>query len=433
MSIGLVRRLHAILERRVPERWLFIQSGQNIRFMRLTPANQFVIWSGGALIACWGIAVTAVVLLNGMGPGSLRDQAQGEQAIHDDLLSAVIAERQHRADEALAARERLAAVLEQVSAMQSELLSIESRRLELELEFEVAQAKLRQAVEEREPTRAQIANLEADGRRSTVGVTELAGMLDLLSGALAETAAERDGFVAEAEEAARLASTLNTELGLMEGRSDGILQQVEDALAVSFERLDEGFQVPGLDPEALLDNVASAHSDEETLVTVQISTRGTQLVDGKMERANLILDKLDRINHYRMALDAIPLAMPVQDAFRYTSPFGPRWGREHQGLDMAGPVGTPIYATADGVVSFAGWQNGYGRIVIVQHEFGLETRYPHLNAIRTEVGQRVARGEQVGDMGSSGRSTGSHLHYEVRVDGEAVDPMSYIRAGRNLL
>ncbi|WP_415394054.1 M23 family metallopeptidase [Paracoccus sp. SJTW-4] len=100
---------------------------------------------------------------------------------------------------------------------------------------------------------------------------------------------------------------------------------------------------------------------------------------------------------------------------------------------MAGPVGTPVYATADGVVTFAGWQNGYGRIVIVQHPFGLETRYPHLNATRVKVGQTVARGDRVGDMGNSGRSTGPHLHYEVRVNGEAVDPMRYIRAGRDLL
>ena len=85
---------------------------------------------------------------------------------------------------------------------------------------------------------------------------------------------------------------------------------------------------------------------------------------------------------------------------------------------MAGPVGTPIYATADGVVTFAGWQNGYGRIIKVQHEFGIETRYPHLNAIRVEVGQRVSRGERIGDMGSSGRSTGPHLHYEVRRNGD---------------
>ena len=190
----------------------------------------------------------------------------------------------------------------------------------------------------------------------------------------------------------------------------------------------------GLDSEALLASVRDGHSaEEEALVPIAVSTMGMASLKDASVRANRILDGLDEINRYRLALESLPLAMPVQDAFRYTSPFGPRWGRMHEGVDMAGPVGTPVYATADGVVTFAGWQNGYGRIVIVRHPFGLETRYPHLNAIRVEVGQEVARGERVGDMGNSGRSTGSHLHYEVRVNGEAVDPMGYIRAGRDLL
>ena len=100
---------------------------------------------------------------------------------------------------------------------------------------------------------------------------------------------------------------------------------------------------------------------------------------------------------------------------------------------MAGPVGTPIYATGDGVVTFAGWQTGYGRVIKIQHEAGIETRYPHLNAMRAEVGQSVSRGARIGDMGNSGRSTGPHLHYEVRVNVEAIDPMIYIRAGQEAL
>ena len=165
----------------------------------------------------------------------------------------------------------------------------------------------------------------------------------------------------------------------------------------------------------------------------QVSTMGVKSADDGTVRANRILDRLDELNHHRVALEQVPLAMPVQDAFRCTSPFGPRWGRMHEGVDMAGPVGTPVHATADGVVSFAGWQNGYGRMVIVRHEFGFETRYPHPTVIRAEVGSRVARGEQVGDRGNSGRSTGPHLRYEVPANGEAVDSMTHIRAGRELL
>ncbi len=99
---------------------------------------------------------------------------------------------------------------------------------------------------------------------------------------------------------------------------------------------------------------------------------------------------------------------------------------------MAGSYGTPIYATADGVVTFAGWSNGYGRLIKIQHAFGIETRYGHLSQIRVDVGQKISRGDRIGDMGNSGRSTGTHLHYEVRLGGTAVNPMTFIKAANNV-
>ena len=88
--------------------------------------------------------------------------------------------------------------------------------------------------------------------------------------------------------------------------------------------------------------------------------------------------------------------------------------------------------TADGVVTFAGWQSGYGRLVKVRHDFGIETRYAHLSKINVKVGQRVSRGDRIGAMGNSGRSTGTHLHYEVRLGGKATNPMTYITAARDV-
>jgi murein DD-endopeptidase MepM/ murein hydrolase activator NlpD len=104
----------------------------------------------------------------------------------------------------------------------------------------------------------------------------------------------------------------------------------------------------------------------------------------------------------------------------------------HQGVDFAASVGTPLYATADGVVIHAGWGAGYGRLVKIQHEFGIETRYAHMSKMRVKVGQRVSRGDRIGDMGASGRVTGVHLHYEVRVGGKAVNPMIYIKAANDV-
>jgi murein DD-endopeptidase MepM/ murein hydrolase activator NlpD len=149
-------------------------------------------------------------------------------------------------------------------------------------------------------------------------------------------------------------------------------------------------------------------------------------------RASEVLEKLDELNLYRMAAEKTPFAVPVKAAFRFTSGFGPRWGRMHNGTDFAGAYGTPIYATADGTVVHAGVEGGFGRLVRIRHDFGIETYYAHLSKISVSVGQRVSRGDRIGDMGNSGRSTGTHLHYEVRHSGKPVNPMTYIKAARDV-
>jgi murein DD-endopeptidase MepM/ murein hydrolase activator NlpD len=154
--------------------------------------------------------------------------------------------------------------------------------------------------------------------------------------------------------------------------------------------------------------------------------------DPESLRANSVLEQLDRMNMYRIAAEQAPFSMPLKTSFRYTSPFGYRWGRAHEGIDMAGAYASPVYATADGVVVKAGVESGYGNLVRIKHACGLETRYGHLSGFHVEEGQRVSRGELIGDMGNTGRSTGTHLHYEIRVDGSAINPMIFIKAANNV-
>ncbi|MBX6350319.1 MAG: LysM peptidoglycan-binding domain-containing M23 family metallopeptidase [Clostridia bacterium] len=115
---------------------------------------------------------------------------------------------------------------------------------------------------------------------------------------------------------------------------------------------------------------------------------------------------------------------------RVTSGFGLRWGRSHEGLDIAAPRGAPIAAAAPGVVVFAGWRAGYGRTVVLQHSFGLTTLYAHASAILVRVGDAVAAGEPIARVGATGDATGPHLHFEVRVLGVPVDPAPLLTGGR---
>jgi len=156
--------------------------------------------------------------------------------------------------------------------------------------------------------------------------------------------------------------------------------------------------------------------------------------DAQFRALFLTWKKLDALEQ---TVISIPSMQPV-DKLLFTSSFGVRsdpfrgTAAMHAGVDIPGSVGTPIYATADGVISHAGRQGGYGNLVQINHGRGIETRYGHLSKILVADNSRVRRGQMIGLMGSTGRSTGSHLHYEVRVDGKAVNPIPFLQTGEYL-
>jgi murein DD-endopeptidase MepM/ murein hydrolase activator NlpD len=216
-------------------------------------------------------------------------------------------------------------------------------------------------------------------------------------------------------------------------RQDEMVDQLEQAVAMSFGPLEKLITSANLDVDSLIAKVRSSYSGQGggPLGTAVVSSRSFDdpALNTRFDR--LMLD-LDRMNLMRIAVERVPYAMPLQSAYRFTSGFGPRGRRLHAGIDLAGPSGTPIFGTAGGVVTSADRESGYGNVVRIQHEFGFETVYAHLSKIRVKVGQQVSRGVQIGDMGSTGRSTGSHLHYEVRVNGQPVNPMTYLEAAKDV-
>ncbi|WP_420863862.1 DUF5930 domain-containing protein [Algirhabdus cladophorae] len=421
----------------MPEKRLFLRSETETRFIRLKPLTQLVAWSGSALLVSWTIVATAILLMDSIGAGNFREQAKREQQTYQGRLNALAVERDSRASEALAAQERFTAALDQISVMQTQLLASEERRRELEKGMDAFQATLRSVAEERDAAEAELAELttqvEGDAsQRKVAKADDMERTLEFVTGALTSTARERDQVTADASQALDAADEIASRLRALEAKNNEIFQQLEEAMTVSVAPLDKMFRQAGLNTDNLLRQVKRGYSGQGgPLTPLSFSTRGSE-PDPDAERANGIISKLDRLNLYRIAAQKAPFALPIKDSFRYTSGFGPRWGRMHNGTDFAGAYGTPIYSTADGVVIHSGWSSGYGRLVKIQHEFGIETRYAHLARLRVKVGQRVSRGQRIGDMGNSGRSTGTHLHYEVRVGGKPVNPMIYIKAAKNV-
>ncbi len=152
-------------------------------------------------------------------------------------------------------------------------------------------------------------------------------------------------------------------------------------------------------------------------------------------RVNLARADADRLN---ATLVAVPVHKPVTGEIDKSSPFGIRMdpflheAAMHTGIDFRGEMGEPIHATAAGTVTIAGWTGGYGKMVEIDHGNGLATRYGHLSEIDVSAGQKIRIGEVVGKLGSTGRSTGPHLHYETRINGEPVNPQKFLDAGDKL-
>jgi murein DD-endopeptidase MepM/ murein hydrolase activator NlpD len=431
-------RLHTALERRLPEQRLFLRSDTETRFIRLRPATQAIVLAGTSIVLAWSIVATAVLLMDSIGSGGAREQSRRELATYESRIDALSGERDQRAEEATAAQERFAIALEQVSNMQSKLLASEERRKELETGIGVIQTTLRRTMTERDGARTQVADLTAQmtgtGTNLAKGGTSVEDMtetLDFVTAALGRTAGERDAIAKSADQAAADAEETAYEMKLLEEKHDEIFTQLEEAVTVSMAPLDSMFNSVGLDPDDLLDQVRRGYSG----VGGPLGPLLPPVVGGEdpdSARAGKILEGLDRMNLYRIAVEKTPLAMPLKTSFRYTSNFGRRWNRAHEGIDMAGATGSPVYATAEGTVVYAGWQNGYGKLIRIKHDFGIETRFAHLSDIKVSVGQKVSRGDRIGDMGNTGRSTGPHLHYEVRTNGTATNPMTFMKAANNV-
>ena len=439
LTRSLLAKAHAAIERTFPEQRLFLRSDTETRFIRLSPLTQFVGVTGSAMLLGWTIVSSAILLMHSLGAGDLREQALREQAIYEARLNELASERDARAREASAAQERFAVALAEVSAMQSRLLDSEDRRKELETGIDVIAGTLRDAMQDRDAARREVETLVAELAETEAEQPEVARLedlettLDFMTSALGELAVKRDEMSEFVSEAEHFLDRAALDQKLEEQRNERIFSQIEEAVTTSLTPIDEMFSAVGLPTDSIIEQVRRSYSGQGGPMTpIVFSTSGDSEPDPVTTRANEVLGQLDALNLYRIAAEKLPFGFPVRGSYRSTSGFGPRWGRMHEGHDWAGPVGTAIHATADGVVVQASRQGGYGNLIKIRHDFGFETRYAHLSRFRVKVGERVSRGQRIGDMGNTGRSTGSHLHYEIRIGGTAINPMKYIKAARDV-
>jgi murein DD-endopeptidase MepM/ murein hydrolase activator NlpD len=376
------------------------------RQLRLGPIAFWVTVGSLVIMACWTI-VTATYF-----------------AFRDDVLTSLIA---RQAEMQFGYEDRIAELRAQVDRMSSRQLLDQEQ-----FEHKLDQILRRQTMlEQRANTLSTLPDLgitgaiRPTGRSERPGLTRPAPIND--KSAPPTAASGRKAAIGNVEGVlARLAAALDR----VEVEQSATLAAVESSYDMRARRM------RGILTELGIDAGKSAPSTEAgatggPFVAARLRSDSSPF-ERQLHRIGLARAHVDQLNR---TLGNVPVRRPVTGEIDASSGFGMRIDpflkspAMHTGLDMRGEPGDPVRATANGTVTFAGWQGGYGKMVEIDHGNGVSTRYGHLSGIDTEVGHTVKTGQIIGKVGTTGRSTGPHLHYETRIDGEAVDPQRFLRAG----
>jgi murein DD-endopeptidase MepM/ murein hydrolase activator NlpD len=355
-----------------PERHLYIRSGGEMRGYVLTTQKQLMAAGVVAFAALWLGVSTAAMVINALAPSSSDQRMVAMQARYERL----IADREAR------------------------LISYNTSHGSIE--------DLANSVERQHAALAMLLNdLRGDGN----------GARDL---ALAANG--------------RGSGSPQARIEAVRADQERLITAAETSARSRAERLRAAFRLAGLNPSSFTGGEQGRggplieDGDPRALAAVLDVDAGFA---SRIQRAAANMNDLRALNE---AAREMPLGRPTMGA-EQTSGFGVRFDpftghpAFHSGLDFAGAANTPIYATAPGVVSFTGVRQGYGNCIEIDHGGGFKTRFAHLRTISVVVGQRVGVGTRIGGMGSTGRSTGTHLHYEIWVNGRAQNPIRFVRAG----
>lgn len=445
MASGVFYTLNGRLSGLFPERRIYVRSDSGTRYWTFSPISQ----TGASILVLamlgWSGFTSLAFIDKAMDGRTAENRLVAQKDAYEIQLSA-LHERQRLLEQELnRSNQRGNAVTSELSGKQRLLVdtavrlsTAESELTGLRNEFDSLNAKhgeLQDIVnalnDELIEMRLALAEAERDGASVSETLATFAGTMD-------QVISQRDGALKEASELDQRVAALETEIGGWQSKQEHLVAQLEEATKTSLSSLNSLFVGSDVNLDSILKQTKRDYTGRGGGPVADDQSNNTPAPGDDDQRVASLVTDLERMSLMRIAIDRLPFGVPTKGA-RQTSGFGPRRDplrrtyRMHKGMDFAAPRGTPIYSSGDGVVSFSGRQSGYGIVVKIRHAFGFETVYAHLNKSRVKVGQRVERGDRIADMGSTGRSTGSHLHYEIRIDGKPVNPNKFIKAARNVL
>lgn len=415
-----------------PSRQLLLKTGSDTKFFTLSSSTQAIIIFAAFVFVGWSLFSSLIFTFKALNLGVNKEYFARSNVNYEDRIEQISDERYLYFQRVKDAEAKLREALEAIEDFQVEITKAQIREEELQSGILILQGLIKQTknnnfigLEEQKNRLNNVIGLQQENTIDTLP------RISILMSLLEETVKERDDIKAKLAKALEKVDQLSYEADLSQQNNEQIFRQIEEALVISVKPLEKMFKSVGLDLNGLLNVIRNTYSGYGG-PNLPISKLPIDSLTNNEKLAAKMVDQILELGAWRIAVQKIPFAHPLNETFQYTSGFGPRWGTMHYGTDMAAKHGSAILATADGVINFAGWEKGYGKLIKIKHDFGYETRYAHLSKINVSVGQRVSQGDRIGKMGNTGRSTGTHLHYEIRRNGKPINPMKYIRARQNV-
>ena len=415
-----------------PSRQLLLKTGSDTKFFTLSSSTQAIIIFAIFIFVSWSLFSSLIFTFKALNLGGKEDYFARSNVNYEDRIEQISDEKYSYFQRVKDTEAKLREALEAIEDFQVEITKAQIREEELQSGILILQELIKQTknnnfvgLEEQKNRLNNVAGLQQENRINTLP------RISILLSLLEETVKERDDIKAKLVKALKKVDQLSYEADLSQQNNEQIFRQIEEALVISVKPLEKMFKSVGLDLNGLLNVIRNTYSGYGG-PNLPISKLPIDSLTNNEKLAAKMVDQILELGAWRIAVQKIPFAHPLNETFQYTSGFGPRWGTMHYGTDMAAKHGSAILATADGVINFAGWEKGYGKLIKIKHDFGYETRYAHLSKISVSVGQKISQGDRIGKMGNTGRSTGTHLHYEIRRNGKPINPMKYIRARQNV-
>lgn len=429
-----------LLDRIFPEREIILRTETRVRYLKIRPWFQK------------GVVLVITGLMGWAGYSSYQyyrhdriilakeiEIARGNQAYRSLLDEIANSQREiARISRELEqndkqAQRQLAASRDQAQQLEKQNISLKEKLGSVKTELNRTEGERTQVLQQREQLNSQLSALEQRLNGISSQKYNLEDNLNSVESELRRVTSERNVARLELDRLQGQVTRLQSRLGEIHNSQLSMMTEFSERSAEKIDRLESVIALTGLDVDSLIRKTDVPLGQGGPLVEVDPEKADEkQLLDASVYAFEYQMNRWDALNE---VLTRLPLSIPVKSG-RLSSTYGKRkdpvtgrWAR-HSGIDYAAYFKSPIYSTAEGKVVFAGWKSTYGRVVEIHHGFGVVTRYAHLHKPLVKAGETVSYGQRIGLMGSTGRSTGTHLHYEVLVDGEPRDPMKFIEAGR---